>query len=78
MSTMNHTEEERWHGTLHGYNYHACRCDRCTKALRTYRARTRLKGSRSETLRSKYRLAREAGFSGAEARQRQHRANPLA
>lgn len=28
------TGEETWHGTGGGYNYHKCRCDRCSEAQR--------------------------------------------
>lgn len=29
-------EQERWHGTTNGYQYHKCRCERCRKAARQY------------------------------------------
>jgi hypothetical protein len=28
---------EKWHGTANGYDYHACRCDRCKRAMMEYR-----------------------------------------
>lgn len=28
--------DETWHGTLNGYGYHKCRCERCRKAARQY------------------------------------------
>lgn len=27
---------ERWHGTISGYTYHKCRCDKCRQAKRIY------------------------------------------
>lgn len=27
---------DAWHGTINGYQYHKCRCDRCRKAQREY------------------------------------------
>ena len=34
------------HGTVAGYNYHACRCDMCTSALRNHKRERRSSGKR--------------------------------
>lgn len=31
--------EETWHGTYSGYTNHSCRCEKCSEASRTYKAK---------------------------------------
>lgn len=73
------------HGTIGFYTNHQCRCDLCKAAnaeyYRTGRgfvARQRYREGGSGDLKTRYRLAREAGYSAKEAAKRRFWANPLA
>jgi len=65
------------HGTVASYN-DGCRCELCRAAIARYRREHYDSEGRNTRLKQKYRAAREAGFSPAEARRRAHWANPTA